>query len=392
MSSSPIGKKIGLIANIGDISFFTKQNLFDATISDVIRITGGNTGNACHVQALEKILQYNYIQIDWTSDPSFVQERIYHIVVCASNQLGSHSDLSFWANALQRFNLPVTVLSIGAQAESENEFPQLEPGTLDFLKVCQDLNSSTSSNIGVRGEYTHNFLSHLGIDSVVVGCPTHFISNNPKLGLDFHEKHLPERPRITVTAGNPYVSKYAAIEQKLVKLLSRYSGDYVLQHPAEFLEFASASINDKETPESMDIFNFFNSSGLNDKESIRYFMRDRAVWFIDIGHWMQKIKRSELVIGTRYHGVTMAIQSGIPGCVYTIDTRTEELCKFTGTKYLAASIASNLDEHALIEASLWTPEDSLNFHQKRSHALRVLIDFLKSNSIAIPTSLELLLA
>jgi hypothetical protein len=392
MSSSPIGKTIGLITNTGDISFFTKQNLYEATISDVIRITGGNTGNACHVQALERILQYNYIQIDWTSDPSFVQERIYHIVVCASNQLGSHSDLSFWATALRKFNLPVTVLSIGAQAESENEFPQLQPGTLDFLKVCQDLNHSTFSNIGVRGEYTHNFLSHLGINSVVVGCPTHFISANPKLGLDFHEKHLPEKPRITVSAGNPYVSKTATIEQKLIKLMSKYSGDYVLQHPAEFLEFASASIDEKETPESLYILEFFNSSGLDDKESIRYFMRDRAVWFIDIGHWMQKIKRSDLVIGTRFHGVTMAIQAGIPGCLYTIDSRTEELCKFTGTKYLAASIASDLDEHALIEASLWTPEDSLNFHEKRSHALRILIDFLKSNSINVPASLELLLA
>lgn len=376
--------RVGLITNTGSIPFFTQHLLAFATPNEIADITGGNTGNVCFVQAIEKILSYRFQQIDWTMDAATVQQNFTHIVVCAANQLGPHSDLSFWAERLNEFGLPVTIICIGAQSSTKEEFPHLQQGTIDFLNITQKYNGSSGANISVRGEYTQRLLSSYGIASEVIGCPSLFLSEDPELGSGFSSfKSEPNKSRISITAGNPFDDRSKQLEPKLIELLSDYSGDYILQHPKEFIEFC---LGDRSglTDEQLKLIR--NFMALDTKSDV--FLRDRSKCFIDIGNWMQRIRGSDFVIGTRYHGVAIGIQAGIPGCVYTIDSRTEELCETTGIKSIPAEVAVSLGSSELIDASKWSQVDIASFRENRHQKSTAMAAFLESNKLTPPDYLK----
>jgi hypothetical protein len=384
-------RSIGLITNTGSIPFFTNTQLAYASPADIIHVTGGNTGNVCFIQAIEKLLNYNVKQIDWSDEPSTVRKSIGHIVICAANQLGVHADLGYWAERLNAFQLPVTVVSIGAQTESRREYPILQQGSIDFLNTLQKYKPSRGANISVRGEYTQRLLKNYGIESIVVGCPSLFYSEDPQLASSFRSakaNHL--KPRISVAAGNPFDARSKSLEAKLVSLLSLYPGNYILQHPREFIDFCSGNHSNLTDGEIDLMLEFIGHKAFGSQELIDEFLRDRTTFFIDVGHWMQSIRRSDLVVGTRYHGIAIGIQAGVPGCVYTIDSRTEELCETTGIKYISAEAASSMDAADLIESSRWSDQDIALFQENRRQKSIIFSAFLESNNLPVPEYLHCL--
>lgn len=380
---------VGLITNTGSVPLFSKLRHAFAAPIEIADITGGNTGNICFVQAIEKLLAYQFQQIDWTTDSAKVQQDFTQIVVCAANQLGPHSDLSYWAERLEKFSLPVTIICIGAQSSNKEEFPHLQKGTLDFLKVTQKYNSSSGANISVRGKYTQRLLANYGIASDVIGCPSLFLSEDPELGSSFSAfKAEVNKSRISITAGNPFDERSKSLEAKLVGILSDFNGDYILQHPKSFIEFCFGDRSNLSKEKVNIILDFLGLKLSSDGGNAEVFLRDHSNCFIDIGNWMQRIRRSDFVIGTRYHGVAIGIQAGIPGCVYTIDSRTEELCETTGIKSIPAEAAASLEPLELLDASRWSDLDIINFQQNRFQKSAAMAAFLESNNLNIPTYLK----
>lgn len=369
--------RIGLIDNLGDIDNFLLNRFSHCSAASIMEATGGNTGNIAFVHGTKKLLNNQFKRITWGTSAEWVKKNIDLIVVSCANQLGEHVDLAVWAQKLEEFDTPVALIGIGAQSESKDTHPKIPAGTLSFLDIANKLKPNGVCNIVTRGNFTSEVLKNLGYQSLPAGCPSLHITNADDLGseiLAFQQNH--EIRKISVAAGNPWHAKSSKLEKTLTDIVDKYSGAYVLQHPASMIELAQG----EQTSLSENQINGYMAAYGNkfNKHELTEWYRRNAVLFIDAGNWIQFYKRFDLILGPRYHGVALAIQACRPGTVVSIDSRTEELCDETGIKQISITDAINLSESDLIEACRWTANDAEKLTTIKSKQYRHYTEFFTS--------------
>ena len=92
---------IGLITNLPNNNHFLKHRLANTNSCDLLKATGGNTGNVAFVHAVQSILADKYQIIDWGANPEVVNQKFERLVICCANQIGSHVDLANWGSKLK---------------------------------------------------------------------------------------------------------------------------------------------------------------------------------------------------------------------------------------------------------------------------------------------------
>jgi Polysaccharide pyruvyl transferase len=374
-------KRIGIIDNLVNIQNLLESRYHNCDSAEVMKATGGNTGNVAFVFGARQIINNPITRIGWDWDPGVVKQRVDHLVVCCANQIGKHADLGDWADRLERFSLPVTLIGLGAQSDSYEVEPIVPDGTKRFLKLVTELRiNSEQPNIGVRGAFTQTTLQTLGVESIRTGCPSLMISKEPKLGQQIlRRQNSNSYEKVAVAAGNPWHGPSAFLERILVDVVDNYSGAYVLQHPESMLQIAygeTGNITEKTSSRFLEVY-----GERFDLESMLLWYRRNAYAFIDAPNWMRFLDKFDAVIGPRYHGVALALQHTIPGCVFTIDSRTKELCEETAVKAIHMSELKGLGARDLVEVSRWVTDDANRFDANRVAKSRVFIDFLTNNGI-----------
>lgn len=381
-------KRIGIIDNLNDIRGFAESRFHVASAADVMAATGGNTGNVAFVFGLKQLIGNPTVRIEWHWKPESVRQHVDQIVVCCANQIGSHADLGGWADKLAAFNLPVTLVGLGAQANSFNDQPDIPEGTRRFLAVVNSLRvDPEQENISVRGDFTKNTLAQLDTSAVATGCPSLLISSNHHLGKDILARQN-ARPveRVAVAAGNPWHGPSAFLERELVRLVDQQQGAYILQHPESMLQFALGerdALPEKTVRRFLEVYPDHSTL-----DSLLNWYRHHAHTFIDAPNWMNFLKRFDLVAGPRYHGVALGIQAGVAGCVYTIDSRTQELCDGTGIKSISVQSLRGMSPRELVTVSQWTEEDAAIFDDTRIKNSSNFMRFLDGNRITPSTHLK----
>lgn len=343
--------------------------------------TGGNTGNVAFVYAARKILGNHIARISWGMSPDEVRGNCDHLVICCANQIGKHADLGGWADRLESFGLPVTLLGLGAQSESPAVMPEIPEGTRRFLKVVEGLKFEGASNVAVRGAFTQTVLQKEGTEAIPTGCPSLHISPVRRLGQAVlkRQSEYTTPAAVAVAAGNPWHQRSAFLERTLVEIVNNKDGAYVLQHPESMLQFA---VGEREGIKETTLARFLEVYGPTfDEASLLDWYRRKACFYVDAPNWMRALNRFDLVLGPRYHGVALAIQAGIPGTVITIDSRTEELCTGTGMKAIAINDAIELGAEELCEKAKWTEGDAEEFDNNRLVKGKRIIDFLNANGL-----------
>jgi len=371
-------KKIALIDNFIHIDLFARKEFETANVEQVLNATGGNTGNVAFVYAIEKIIGDQLTRINWGWDPKIINKRFDHIVICAANQIGAHVDLGGWASKLENIDLPITIIGLGAQSESLSKYPEIPEGTIKFLEKLNDFKVS-GSNISVRGNFTREVLQNIGVNSSVGGCPSLMISENRNLGQTLLANQPSRIEKVAVAAGNVWDPRSAFLEKNLTDLVDAYKGAYILQHPLSMMQML---LGEKATytPERFNIL--LERYGHKFKENeILDWMQKNAFMFVDVPNWIRFLRHYDITVGPRYHGVALSIQGGRPGTVYTIDSRTEELSKETGIKYLNIDDLKELSIDEIVHLSKWNEQDALTFHSNRKEKVNNMIEFLKSNEI-----------
>jgi len=374
-------KRIGIIDNLVDIQSLLENRYHNCDSAEVMKATGGNTGNVAFVFGARQIINNPITRIGWGSDPGIVKQNVDHLVVCCANQIGKHADLGAWADRLEQFSLPVTLIGLGAQSDSYEVEPIVPDGTKRFLKLVTELRINPEQpNIGVRGAFTRATLQTLGVESIRTGCPSLMISKEPKLGQQIlRRQNGNPYEKVAVAAGNPWHGPSAFLERVLVDVVDNYSGAYVLQHPESMLQIAygeTENITEKTVSRFLEVYD-----ERFDLKSMLLWYRRNAYTFIDAPNWMRFLDKFDAVIGPRYHGVALALQHAIPGCVFTIDSRTKELCEETAVKAIHMSELQGLDASQLVKVSRWVTDDANRFDANRVAKSRVFIDFLTNNGI-----------
>lgn len=349
-------KNIGLITNTNPKLLENDLPTGSSFAEIVDQAMGGNTGNIGFIHGVRKLLGDRVLEIGWGDNPLNIQKHIDHIVVCCANQIGEHVDLGRWGEVLQTYDKPVTLVGLGAQANSKDEYPNIPDGTMKFLEVVSNHNASNSGNILVRGSYTQAVLELAGYESIPVGCPSLLISDTPDLGKKISDQCKQNPPsRIAVAAGNPWHKASAHLENKLISIVNEWDGEYVVQHPLTMLMY-SLGESDMIEQSIRDNFCQVYAKSIPQAEVANWFERF-SMTFTEASAWMRFLKKYDLAIGPRYHGVALAIQSGRPGLVITIDSRTQELCDSTGIKNVALKDASEMSAAELVSHAVWDDKD-----------------------------------
>lgn len=374
-------KSIGLIDNLSDIQNFVENKFYSCTAHELLTATGGNTGNVAFVHGTQKILGNPIRRIGWGSDPQVVRASVSHIVVCCANQVGAHVDLGGWADRLEKFGLPVVLVGLGAQSDNYDVEPIVPDGTKRFLKVVGQLRvDPLKTNISVRGDFTRRVLESLGVDAVSTGCPSLMISSRIGLGQEILKRQQSASlGKIAVAAGNPWHAPSCFLEPTLMDIVNYWSGAYVLQHPELVFQLVMGErdlIAPAKLKRMIDV-----AGGKYSAESLTTWLRKNAYYFADVSSWMRFYDHFDLVLGPRYHGVALGIQIGVPGCVYTIDSRTRELCEGTGIKSIPISSLKGMSPLDVVKASRWTDVDADVFDKTRKEKAGIFVDFIQGNCL-----------
>lgn len=371
-------RAVGLIDNLDNIEEFVLREGYAAESARYMQAVGGNTGNLAFVYGARQCIADSIVRIGWGWSTDRVREKVDAIVISCANQIGKHADLSGWADAIARFDLPVVLIGLGAQTpnyESEIEIPD---GTLRFLDEVNKRRPGAGPNIAVRGEYTKGVLKGIGVESEAIGCPSLFISPDRQLG-----KHIAERAsnqrieRVAVASGNPFHVENRKIEATMVSLCERYGGAYVVQHPEAMVSLA---LDETQLPETK-ASTIASALGFNGTADCRSWFRRNAYSFHDSQTWMHFLRHYDATIGARYHGVAFSVQAGVQGLVLHIDNRTSELSSTTGIPSIPVSEAPDYSLAQLVELARWDEGQGIEFDLNRVNRAEWMIRFLYENGI-----------
>lgn len=295
----------------------------------LIAETGGNTGNLAFRYAVTKHVR-NHVHLPWGASVEQIRAAGNIILLPLANQLGPHTDLGKQGEKLEAAGLPVVGIGLGAQAKEMDAAIQLSEGTQRWLHAIAAHHPALAPNIGVRGAYTkaqvERFCSIPA--AVVTGCPSNFIN------LDFDPAEPVARgfarrfDRIAVTAGISHIPHLAEIERQLAGIVTATDSTYIVQHDLEMLQLSRGEFAAMKPAQFERNKDYVLPQATDDE--FKAWCRHYAVGFYDICAWMDYLRRFDFVTGTRFHGVMLALQAGVPAGCIAHDSRTYEMCTTMG--------------------------------------------------------------
>lgn len=147
------------------------------TMKDAFIRVGGNPGNMLFLESMKDELEYS--DIITLNTPTEKIPKDASIVVPSSNFLCSGGNLSFYEKYIDFFNKidnEITFCGLGAQSTKTLNTPQKLVDSLNPIqKKFFNKMSEKATSIGVRGEFTAECLSLLGVHNIrIIGCPSFY--------------------------------------------------------------------------------------------------------------------------------------------------------------------------------------------------------------------------
>ena len=370
--------RIGLLWTREDAGLYS-----NAPFDELFAYVGHNNGNLAFVHAIRQHVQAPMAVYGWGTPAATLRREVDLLVMPCANQLGKHSDLGGLAKTLAAADVPVVAIGLGAQAGKESHDVELTPGTRAWLETVARLRPNADApNISVRGPYTERQLQRLGVDGVVQGgCPSMFLNPRPDLGLRI-EASAQRMPRsLCVAAAHQQWARCADVEQQLVSLVSDswFPGSYVPQSMSDMIKISRDEF-DTIAPDVLEAIRRFVAPHLT-LELFQEWCRQYARSFYDVPSWMDHLRRYDLTVGARYHGVALALQAERIGLTITVDTRTKELCEETGVPNVAIEdLRGPVTRRTLHDRVKGF--DGAAYDELRAAKAATYVDFLVGNGIA----------
>lgn len=352
-----------------------------ASLSDLLKATGNNTGNMLIGHAIKRQIDALEISSDFSLGHKRIEENFDLIVIGAANFIAPFFDFEVYAKFLEAVRLPCVIIGLGAQARDYGIRVEMPKGTERMLRIV----SERSASLGVRGNFTAGNLYDMGIKNVrVVGCPSMYWSCRPRLNL----RWTPGRTPLAVAVNGSGVSVTQSFDvkaaEKVEAMIARLSYSlgytYVLQNEKALMEIAGG-----EEVISEPISNLMKRYGLSElsPETFMSFVKKRMKSYFDIDQWVAETGELDFVLGTRFHGCLIALHAGIPCFVFVHDSRTREMCELLGIPHLDVRKAGVIDPNALYNSL-----DLSGMETAYRHLYQHYVSFLEENHVPhrLPTS------
>lgn len=310
--------------------------------------TGGNTGNQIIAHGLLGRIQYEDISWDYSIDPREVKERFDIFVIAAANFLFPAFDFGGMADYIEKADLPVAIVGLGAQSSSYDPDIALHPGTERFVKVIAE----RAPRIGVRGPFTQAVLARRGVHNVTVtGCPSYYMGG-PE-GMNLVKRDFDAVQRICVNASRDVIKhafdadKMLRLSRELYGLAVARQGDFIAQSEHAEIRLADQPSAPGAASALDEIGDFLR--GIAPDADVRAWAKEHVKVYFDVDEWLTAMRQYDFVLGTRFHGNMVALQEGIPAMVVCHDTRTEDMCRFLGMPWVTIMEIDRIDVKALYD-------------------------------------------
>jgi len=329
MSGFEREKPVAVVGTNGTIERYTAR-----TSVDNFARSGLNLGNLAfqhavysHLADAREVIPFNFI-------PEEVRDRYRLICIPSANYLHRHFDFADLAARLEATKLPLLIIGLGIQASHSLSEVVLQPGTRRLLSLFAE----RCETIFVRGVHTGEFLESQGVHNFeALGCPSNFLQPNPNLGriIARHAANLGPTPAERISFAPTFYPHNAALETALVGEIGDALTRVVCQEPQEAVSLARGTRN--RTLQHW----WEHESGFVAalEPGQRAQLLRQMVGYFSVESWIEAYRRSDLVIGTRIHGVSLAWQAGRPAVLIGHDMRTRELAEAMGLPLMTPEAA-----------------------------------------------------
>ena len=347
---------------------------FDAVSPDRVlgdQLMGGNSGNLIFLESAYKLLSVpgTEITVDGFAPEAIgadaINERFDAYVIPLANAFRPtfEKDLIRYTKVIEGLTIPVVVLGAGLQASmpyatgTPRAFDETVRG---FVRAVLD----RSGSIGVRGEFTADYVRTLGFHDVeVIGCPSMFLHGD----------------QFTVTKRTPTLERDARIGINITPRVQAM-GPIVMSHVERYpnLRYIGQEKDvlkmllrgeDAKTANVVDPIPVHLSHPL--------YRDDKTRFFVDPWPWLDYMRDTAFVFGTRIHGNIVALVGGTPAYVFAHDTRTLELARYFQIPHrVMADIPPDVDAADLYAEADYGP--LLAGHAER---FRTYIDYVERHGL-----------
>lgn len=299
---------VGLMLN--ELSLLTGKALIEQS--------GGNTGNILFTHGVcSQVLNPQIIGFQFSSKSELINSDYSSLVIPAANWIDSTSDWGFLADALEKIDIPICCVGLGAQIPL-SEIDKITPGTIRFLKLL----SRKSTLIGLRGEKTAEILHALGIENTLVcGCPSIYTGLKSFLAPLLPEYNPTSRLSMSFTRYTKNDSD-EAVQRPIARLAAQSSTSIILQ--SEMVEANWLANNFTEDAQWLSQYYGVSPATLPAIYKKLHIFGSYETW-IDFHK-----KNTDFTITSRIHGAIASFLAGKPAFLMTHDQRTFELGKAMG--------------------------------------------------------------
>lgn len=277
-------------------------------------------------------------------------------------------DLRATTQLVKRLSIPCIVVGIGAQAKLDKQPDnlELEKATKEFMGAILE----KSSKVGLRGEFTADYLEKLGFraerDYTVIGCPSMYLHGGrlPEINIKPLTEHsvvsinskiqLPQKFHDFMYRSRKALPNYHYVPQVIQEIELMYRGEKI---PKNFA---------KKMPKHFPVH--------WDDE---IYTQGKSYSFVDAPSWLAYLQKKEFSFGSRIHGNIASILAGTPCFIVVYDQRIKELAEYHQIPHI---LMSELTQ----ETSIFKLHEQADFAGiTRGHQARFAhyLDFLHENGL-----------
>lgn len=296
----------------------------DAETTYLRNLIGNNTGNLVFSQAVHRLLSTAENELAsstlLTESAGALNAEVDHVVIPLANAFRPDfvSRLDAISTLVEGLRVPVTVVGVGAQASlagQQKSTDTVTAATRRFVRAVLE----RSPSIGVRGEFTRDYLRSLGFGDEhveVIGCPSMFMWG-PELAVERKVDALTPSSPIAFNV-SPYVGRMGPLSRHCAE---RYPNLVYMGQNIQTLELLLYGTY----PTGKSTMAAGGAPVTLEHPLIR---QGRTRFFLDPQTWIDHLTGYDFSFGTRIHGNIAALLAGTPALLLAHDARTLELAEY----------------------------------------------------------------
>lgn len=310
---------------------------------------GTNVGNFLYLNGILR----NITQFDTTITPTYYKkvftaeeidrinetQDIFIIPLADAFRKDFVGELRSLTRLVKSLKIPCVIIGVGLRSPYEPDFSSpfsFDEDVKNFVKAVLE----KSSIVGVRGQITADYLSHLGFqegrDHIAIGCPSLYTNGD---ALSIRTPDITKESRVCLNASPTTPDNVHEFLHGLTKVFPDWH--FVPQVRSELrILYTGSPYKVKANP--------LYPTRITDET----YREGRSEFFLNTSTWIEYLSKADLSIGSRLHGNVAAVLAGTPNILIAKDARVRELAEYHHlTRVSANEIDSSTNIWDLIERS-----------------------------------------